>query len=108
MNNVLVDFRFDDDIDAEGATLAIESLLAELEPIDQYEATAREPRIDVVEAATVITAAVTLVRSGREMTVEVERFVEVLAEATRKLRGLRGVTVQSNGERIEMEGVGEA
>jgi hypothetical protein len=103
MTKILLEFEFPAGTDGEEASAAVEKALRELEEVDQVAAEESDPRIGVVEAATIVTAVVTLVRSGRELVVEAQELTRLARAALNHLRGARRVAVDHDGTRTTVQ-----
>lgn len=106
MNKVLLEFEFPEGTDAAQARLAVEEALRSFDEVDQVAAEENDPRIGIVEAATVITAVVTIVRSGRELAVEVQELTRLAQRALRKIRGAEKVEAHADGTRATVRAGG--
>lgn len=111
MSKILFEFEFPEGTNAGEARLAVEEALRSLDEVDQVAAEENDPRIGVVEAATIITAVVTIVRSGRELVVEVQELTRLAQAALRRIRGAEKVEAQAGGTRatvttVEVSGDG--
>jgi hypothetical protein len=106
MTRILLEFEFPPDTDGEEARAAVEEALRELSDVDQVAAEESDPRIGVVEAATIVTAVVTLVRSGRELVVEARELTRLAQAALARLRDARRVDVDHGGKRTTVEAAG--
>lgn len=103
MSKILFEFEFPEGTDAAQARLAVEDALRGLEEVDLLAAEENDPRIGIVEAATVITAVVTIVRSGRELAVEVQELTRLAQAALRRIRGAEKVEAQAGGTRATVQ-----
>lgn len=103
MSKILFEFEFPEGTNAAQARLAVEEALRSLDDVDQVAAQENDPRIGVVEVATVITAVVTIVRSGRELAVEVQELTRLARAALQRIRGAEKVEAQAGGTRATVE-----
>jgi hypothetical protein len=106
MSKILFEFEFPVGTDPAQARLAVEEALRSLDEVDQVAAEENDPRIGIVEAATVITAVVTIVRGGRELVVEMQELTRLAQAALRKIRGAAKVEAQAGGTRATVEAPG--
>jgi hypothetical protein len=106
MTKLLLEVEFPAGTDGEKARQAVEEALRGLDPVDEVDAEQSDPGIGVVEAATIITAVVTIVRSGRERAVAAQELTGLAQAALRRLGGARRVTVDHEGIRATVDADG--
>ena len=103
MTKILLEFEFPAGVDGEAARVAVEQALRSLDDVDQVAAEENDARIGIEEAAMIVTAVVTLMRSGREMIVETQELTRLAREALGRVRDARRVEVDHDGTRTTVE-----
>lgn len=106
--SVVLHFEFVEGVDPEAATAEVEAALAKLDQVEESEASPDDERLGIAEAALLITAAVTLVRSGRELTDELALLARSVRRLIGEVKALKGVTVEVGDHEVDVNELADA
>jgi hypothetical protein len=108
MSGLLLNITLEPGSDSWEASGAIEAALKRQPAVAAAEAQPAELRFGVAEATIAISAAIILVKSGREAIDEVRGLVKSLTELLRDIKGVKDVFVEVMGVRRRLDQLDEA
>jgi Cu/Ag efflux pump CusA len=108
MSRLLLNITLDPGSDSWQVTDAIQAALTRQPGVAAAEAQPSELRFGVAEATLAVSAAVVLVKSGREAIEEARRLVKSLTELLRDIKGVKDVFVEVVGTRKRLDQLNDA
>ena len=91
--------------DAPQLATELQQRLEQLDQVEAVQAKAEEQRFTGVEIVAGITAAVVVVRAGRELTEELTRLIPAIRALIAEIKGIKGATVEIDDELVPLEQV---
>ena len=107
-DSLVLHFELTDPTATENAPQLASELQRRLEQLDEVQAVqakAEEQRFTGIEIAAGITAAVVVVRAGRELTEELTRLIPAIRALIAEIKGITGAAVEIDDEIVPLEEV---
>jgi hypothetical protein len=108
MSRLLLNITLDPGSESWQAADAIQAVLTRQPGVAAAEAQPSELRFGVAAATLAVSAAVVLVKSGREAIEEARRLVKSLTELLRDIKGVKDVFVEVRGTRKRLDQLNDA
>ena len=103
MTELLLHVELSKDSDLDYAAKTVQDRLSKLVMVKAIEAKPETTRLTGMEVAASIAVAVVIVRSSRELIIELRSFIKEFKKLVADIQGFKSVSVEIGGQRISLE-----
>lgn len=107
MAELTLHFDVDGNADAAAVARALQDRLGKLPMVSEAEALPDETRLTGLEIVAAISAAVIVVKKGRELVGELRQLIPEIHKLVQEIKGLKGPSVEIGARRVRLENLTE-
>ena len=108
MAELLLHFDVTTGADTTAAARTLQERLGALPMVEEAEALPQESRVTGLEIAGAISAAVIIVRHGRELVTELRKLIPEVKKLVQEIKGLKAPSVEIGARRVRLDEITES